>query len=83
MEATNGRTPDIDGITIDDAKGKITASGGTVELVSGAVVEGGTLTSSNSGTLETGSGQTATLNGLTHGAVTISAGSTYTTTDST
>jgi hypothetical protein len=82
MEATNGGTLDIDGITIDDDKGKITASGGTVELVSGAVVEGGTLTSSNGGTLETGSGQTATLIGTKKdGAVTISAGSTYTTTD--
>ena len=31
--------------------------------------------SSSSGTLETGSGQTATLNGTTHGALTISVGS--------
>jgi hypothetical protein len=78
MEATSGGTLEIDDITIDNLRGKITADGGTVELVGGAVVEGGTLSELSSGTLETGSGQTATLNGTTHGALTISAGSTYT-----
>ena len=43
MEATSGGTLEIDGITIEQQGRRITANGGTVELVSGAVVEGGTL----------------------------------------
>ena len=82
MEATSGGTLEIDGITVNNDGGAITANGGSVQLLSNAAIEGGTLNELGSGTFETGSNQTATLDGSTHGALTISAGSTYITTDS-
>ena len=45
-------------------------------------IQGGTLNELSGGTMGTGSGDSATLDGSTHGALTISAGSTYITTDS-
>src|SRR5215469_10389566 len=59
--------------------GNITANGGTVQLFGNTDVQGGTLNSLNSGTLETPTGNIATLDGTTHGAITLSTGSTYTT----
>ena len=75
LEATSGGTLEIDGITVDNAGGAITADGGTVKLIS-ATIQGGTLNVLGGGTMETVS--SATLDGKTHGALTISAGSTYT-----
>jgi hypothetical protein len=81
IEATNGGTLQINSITVNNATGAITANAGSVQLVS-ATIQGGTLNELGGGTFETASGQNATLDGSTHGALTISAGSTYITTDS-
>jgi fibronectin-binding autotransporter adhesin len=74
MEATKASTLVIN-TTVNNAGGNITANGGTVAVVN-ATVQGGTLNSKNGGILETGG--SATLDGLTHGALTLSTGSTYT-----
>ena len=76
LEATSGGTLEIDGITVNNASGAITADGGTVEVIN-ATIEGGTLNTLGGGTMES-AGSDATLDGTTHGALTISAGSTYT-----
>jgi hypothetical protein len=74
MEATNSSTLVIN-TTVNNAGGNITANGATVEVVN-ADIQGGTLNTLNGGTLETvGS---STLDGITHGALTLSKGSTYT-----
>ena len=72
----------INGNTVDNAGANITVSGATstVEL-SGATVQGGTLSNSGGGTLETVS--TAELDGSTEGALTLSTGSTFTANDAT
>jgi fibronectin-binding autotransporter adhesin len=77
LEATSGGTLLINNITVNNAGGKITANGGIVQLKS-ATIQGGTLNALGGGTMETTPGTTATLDGTTHGALTISAGSTYT-----
>ncbi len=81
LEATAGGVLAIDN-TVDNAGGNITVSGSTsvAELVN-ATIQGGTLSNSTGGTLETIS--TAELDGSTQGALTITAGSTYTATDGT
>ena len=73
MEATKSSTLAIN-TTVNNAGGNITASGGTVAVVN-ATVQGGTLNANNGGILETAG--TATLDGMTQGALTLSAGSTY------
>jgi hypothetical protein len=60
-----------------NAGGAITANGGAVQM-SYATIEGGTLNVLGGGTMETVPFTVAYLNGSTHGALTISAGSTYT-----
>ena len=77
LEATNGGTLLINNITVNNAGGNVTANGGVVQLKS-ATIQGGTLNALGGGTMETTPGTTATLDGTTHGALTISAGSTYT-----
>jgi hypothetical protein len=77
LEATSGGTLEIDGITVDNASGAITANGGTVKVIN-ATIQGGTLNALGGGTMETVAGDTGTLDGKTHGALTISAGSTFT-----
>jgi len=74
MEATKSSTLTIN-TTVNNAGGNITANGGTVAVVN-ATIQGGTLNALNGGTLETlGS---STLDGATHGPLTLSKGSTYT-----
>jgi len=74
MEATNSGVLEIN-TTTNNTGGTITANGGTVE-VNTAAIQGGTLTTSNGGLMETLA--RATLDGSTHGTLTISSGSTYT-----
>ena len=81
LEATNSGTLQIAGITVNNDTGAITANGGVVEF-DGATIQGGTLNELSGGTLGTEANDSATLDGSTHGALTISSGSTYTTTDS-
>ncbi|MGD0731750.1 MAG: S-layer family protein [Terracidiphilus sp.] len=77
LEGTNGGTLNISGITVTNTGGNITANGGTV-LVTGAEIDGGTLNSLNGGTLGNGSSSAYLNGGTTAGAVTLSAGSTWT-----
>ncbi len=71
LEATSGGVLNIDGITVNNASGNITANGGTVQLFGGTVIQGGTL-NNNGGTLGTPAGNAATLDGSSApGAVTI------------
>jgi hypothetical protein len=77
LEATGGGTLQLQSVTVNDAGGAITANGGVVQ-VNGSTIQGGTLNTLGGGTLETAPGFNSTLDGSTHGALTISAGSTYT-----
>ena len=62
---------------LDNQNGVVKASGaGSTVEISNATIQGGTLTTSNGGVMETASGG-ATLDGLTNGAITLSDGSTY------
>jgi fibronectin-binding autotransporter adhesin len=67
LEATDGGSLVLDGNTFKNAGGTITATGtGSVVLLeNGATVIGGTLSETGGGLVETPSGQTATLNGVT------------------
>jgi fibronectin-binding autotransporter adhesin len=79
IEATGGGTLVVAPTNPLDNQGgvlKATGAGSTVEI-SDATIQGGTLTTSNGGVMETASGN-ATLDGSTHGAITLSDGSTYT-----
>jgi hypothetical protein len=78
LEATGGGFLQLLGLTVNNAGGNISANGGTVQLLGSTVVQGGTLNSVNGGTLVTPSNNTVTLDGSTHGALTLSSGSTYT-----
>jgi fibronectin-binding autotransporter adhesin len=73
LTATLGGTLEILSTTINNFGGNITGNGGTVVLNSGTI-QGGTL----NGTLQTVAGGTATLDGATHGVLTLSSGTTYT-----
>ena len=78
LEATGGGALTIN-TTVIAAGGNITASGaGSSVNFNNATIQGGTLNSSAAGVLQTLVGTTAALDGSTHGAITISAGSTYT-----
>jgi hypothetical protein len=76
LEATNSGTLAIQNL-VNNTGGNITANGGTVSL-QGADIQGGTLNTKNSGIFITPNGSSSTLNGSTHGALTLSTGSTYT-----
>jgi hypothetical protein len=75
LEATNKGTLQISTV-INNAGGNITANGGAV--LSNSTIQGGTLNTLGGGTMGTNPGFNSTLDGSTHGALTISAGSTYT-----
>jgi hypothetical protein len=75
LEATNNGTLQISTV-INNANGNITADGGAV--LSNSTIQGGTLNTTNGGTMGTNPGSGSTLDGSTYGALTISAGSTYT-----
>ena len=74
LEATGGGTLQIAGTTVNNAGGNISGLGGTV-VVTSAVLQGGTL----NGTFQTSANGVATLDGTTHGAITLSGGTTYAT----
>ncbi len=72
MEATNSGVLQLNGITVNNAGGNITANGAgaTVQFFGSAVIQGGTLTN-NGGTLGTPANNVATLDGTTQGSLTI------------
>jgi len=78
LEATSGGTLEIASLAVNNSTGAITANDGVVDVVN-ATVQGGTLNVLGGGTMETSG--TSVLDGTTHGALTISAGSTYTSTN--
>ena len=74
LEASGGGRLLINGITVNNANGNIATgdASGIVALVNNATIQGGTLNNTAGGTLETGPGNTGTLDGHTAaGAVTI------------
>jgi len=73
IEATSGGNLELLSTTVNNAGGNITGNGGTV-IVSSATIQGGTL----NGTLQTVANGIATLDGTTHGAITLSSGAIYT-----
>jgi len=80
LEATNGGTlkfdlPNDGGVVNNAGGGVISANGGTI--INGTIIQGGTLSTLNGGVMKTGSGG-GTLDGATHGAITLSDFSTYT-----
>src|SRR6266436_6749425 len=72
LEATNSGVLNLNGITVNNAGGNITANGAgaTVQFFGSAVIQGGTLTN-NGGTLGTPANNVATLDGTTQGSLTI------------
>jgi hypothetical protein len=80
LEATNNGALQITN-TVNNSGGNITAngSGASVQLYNGGDIQGGTLNQLNGATLGTAVSNTATLDGSTNGALTLSKGSTYTT----
>jgi len=74
LEAASGGTLDMQN-TVNNLNGNITADGGTVE-VDNMTIQGGTLNILGGGTMET-VGHSG-LDGSSHGAITLSDGSTYT-----
>ena len=72
LEATKSGVLQLNGITVNNAGGNITANGGTVQFFGSTDIQGGTLNTLNGGTLGTPSGYSAYLDGSTGaGAVTI------------
>jgi len=69
----SGSTLNLSGVTVNNAGGQIyaNAAGDNVQLTSGTAVQGGQLYNLNGGFLGTTTGNTATLDGSTHGALTI------------
>ncbi len=81
MEASSGGALVIE-TTVDNAGGNITTADATSTVeIYGATVQGGALNNTAGGVFETAGG--ATLDGSSHGALTISSGSTVTATDNT
>src|ERR1017187_6939436 len=80
LEATNGGILALSSSTIDNAGVTINVSGAssTVQFVNDATIQGGTLTSLGGGSLVVPTGNLITLDGSTKGAITLSAGSTFT-----
>jgi hypothetical protein len=80
LKATGGGTLILaPSAAINNSGGAITASGTGSTVTINATIQGGTLNTSSSGVMETASGG-ATLDATTHGAITVSDGSTYTAT---
>jgi hypothetical protein len=78
LEASNSGVLQLYSNTINNAGGNITASGaGATVQVYDSTIQGGTLNNSTGGTMETIG--TSVLDGSTQGVLTLSAGSTYTT----
>ncbi|MGH9774471.1 MAG: SBBP repeat-containing protein [Candidatus Acidiferrales bacterium] len=73
LEATNGATLGVDGITVNDSGTKILSdgSGSIVEFLNNPVIQGGALATSNSGAMQVVSGQIVNLDGTTQGTLTI------------
>jgi hypothetical protein len=73
LEATAGATLQLNGTTFNNNGGNILATGtsSNVQFANGAIIQGGTLTSSAGGNLNVLSGNTITLDGNTHGQLTI------------
>lgn len=79
IEATNNGVLQVQNV-VNNSGGNITANGSTafVNFLNGANIQGGTLNTLNGATMQTVSGNTVvTLDGSSHGALTLSAGSTY------
>jgi PEP-CTERM motif-containing protein len=78
LEASNGGTLALSSSVIDNAGGTIEVNGASsvVQFVNGVTIQGGTLTSLSGGTIGV-PGTSITLDGSTEGAITLSAGSTY------
>ena len=74
LEATGGGTLVVNTI-VNNSGGNITGNGGTVQVVN-ATVQGGTLNTLSGGSIQDLGN--SILDGATHGAVTLSKGSTYT-----
>ena len=78
LEATNSGILVIS-TAVNNKGGNITANGSSAAVeMANAGIQGGTLNTLNGGTLETVPGNPTTLDGSTNGALTLSAGSTYT-----
>ncbi len=73
LEATNNGVVQLNGITVNNAGGNITANGpgASVQLLSGTVIQGGTLNNNGGAFFGTPGGYTAYLDGSTAGAITI------------
>ncbi len=72
IEATSGGVLQLNGVTVNNAGGNITANSGTVQLFGSTVIQGGTLNALNGGVLGTPQGNIAYLVGSTaSGAITI------------
>jgi len=73
LEATAGATLQLNGTTFNNAAGTISASGtsSNVQFANGAVIQSGTLSSASGGNVNVASGNTITLDGSTHGQLTI------------
>jgi fibronectin-binding autotransporter adhesin len=77
MEATNSGILQMNGLTINNQGGNITANGSAASVqIESTTIQGGTLNTLNGGTLENIG--TSVLDGSTHGSLTISSASTYT-----
>jgi hypothetical protein len=81
LEATSGGSLMLDGNTFKNTGGKIEATGmgSMVLLESGAILTGGTLSTATGGMIETPTGQTATLNGVTNSGAYVMADNSTTT----
>jgi YVTN family beta-propeller protein len=81
LEATAGATLQLNGSTFNNTGGTISASGAgsTMQFANGAVIQSGTLATSGGGTLGAAVGNSLTLDGSSHGRLTIAG--TYTAAD--
>lgn len=73
LEATAGATLQLNGTTFNNSGGNIlaTGAGSNVQFANAAVIQGGTLTSASGGNINVPSANTITLDGVTHGRLTI------------
>ncbi len=72
MEASNVGVLQLTNLTVNNNGGNITANAGASVLINAnTVIQGGTLSNNGGAFFGTGSGSAATLDGTTHGAITI------------